>query len=269
MADLERAVHKHRDAEQVAADRAARIARLEDEVAAATRRAGESQEAAQAARTASDAAAAAAATKLANVQAELDGRIAGMQRQLADAAAHAAALQDELQQHQDEAAALTRDLAGAQAAGTKLTAQLAAAEARAAALADDVRREQHARSDEQDAAAAAAEGARQKAVSDLGVKDAIIAAIRIEKAQLEGRLSGDKAQLMRDVAALQADGAQLAADADVLRSELRREREEHAELRRKKEQLDLERFNLISVAIKCQEAQLKVGCRLLLLLLLL
>lgn len=184
--------------------------------------------------------------------------MAGLEQQLSGTRQHAEHLASQLLLQQDEAAQLRRALEGAQQHGATLAAKLRAAEEAGAALQDSLRAEQQARADERDAGLQQLEAARQKAASDLSVKDAIISAIKIEKAQLEARLSADKSQLAKDVAALQAREAELAGSVASLEHELRVAREEHAALQKKKEQLDVERFNLISVAVKCQEAQLKL-----------
>ena len=258
MTELQRSVQAQQTAERSVGDLNATLAALQGELENAQRRLAETTNTLTQTRASGEAAAAAAAAQLAAIQAELEGRIAGLERQLEGTREHGEMLGSQLQLQQDENGELRGDLESAQQQIAALMTRLRCAEVAVAGLQEALREEQQARADERDAALAQLDGMRQKAASDLSVKDAIIAAIKIEKAQLEARLSADKTQLNKDIVALQLREGELVGNVTSLEKELRVSRDEYAQLLKKKEQLDIERFNLISVAVKCQEAQTKV-----------
>eukprot|EP00051_Salpingoeca_urceolata_P000871 m.36831 g.36831 ORF g.36831 m.36831 type:complete len:1395 (+) comp11051_c0_seq2:57-4241(+) len=190
----------------------------------------------------------------AGYRAEMEGKIAGLahklqagQAEARDVAAQLAAKAQDLQTEQEASSEL-------RAAGDSLREQLSVAEALAAELGSQLRESQAERERDAEAAGEAA----QVAASTLEVKMTIIDALKTEVATQQRDHQAAMQQASQRQADLEAQVKALSQTVEGLELMLKEARSASEEKQKAIELLEIEKTNLIEVAILCQETQLKL-----------
>eukprot|EP00039_Didymoeca_costata_P004049 m.71095 g.71095 ORF g.71095 m.71095 type:complete len:1393 (+) comp12208_c0_seq1:11-4189(+) len=204
-------------------------------------------------------------TTLNETKSSLEGKVAKLEEELALVSSALQTTKDDLAKRTEEKSKLTNLLETFTAVGENLKAKLKESETTGEALAELLRKERHGREDDNHANKQLIEEIQAKAINDLEVKDAVITSLKSDKATLEADLKKEVQHASITIAEYIEAQGELQDKVKTLSNELREEKNTNSSLTAKLAEveenvnvLQKEKANLIDVAIKCQESQLKL-----------
>ena len=265
MADLAKTVNEKADVENQLGDAQEQVRATQGELEQANARLEELKEASASAQAELTAQCEATAAELVETRSSLEGKVSALELSLATETDGHAASKTQLASSEEEVAKLTQIVESFVTQTEALKEKLAKSEATADGLAELLRNERHGREDDKFASDQLLEETTEKFTQDISVKDTIIDHLKDDKAKLEELRKQEGEEAASTIRGLNEVQEQMQAQLDEATSEINKLRERIAELEvalakevREKEQLVLERANLIEIAIKCQESQLKL-----------
>ena len=207
----------------------------------------------------------ATAAELVETRSTLEGKVSALEHSLTTETDAHAASKTTLTATEEEVVKLTQIVESFVTQTETLKEKLAKSEATADGLAELLRNERHGREDDKFASDQLLEETTEKFAQDISVKDTIIEHLKDDKAKLEEQRKQEGAEAAATIRGLKEVQAQMQEQIDEATAEINKLRERIAALESslskevaEKEQLQRERANLIEIAIKCQESQLKL-----------